>query len=103
MRSYLPTKSLIAVATLSNSNLEGDDALFQAIVEIMFATGLRFDEGDLLDVECLQAREVEELNVFTGEIDIVCINEIRYRAKRRCISDQGYSPKPASDSTKRSD
>lgn len=79
----LPThESLIAVATLSNSNLEGDDALFQAIVEIMFATGLRFDEVICLDVECLQAREVEELNVFTGEIDIVCINEIRYRAKK---------------------
>ena len=68
----LPThESLIAVAAISNSNLEGDDALFQAIVEIMFATGLRFDEVICLDVECLQAREVEELNVFTGEIDIV--------------------------------
>ncbi|MBC8673762.1 hypothetical protein H2136_02350 [Aeromonas hydrophila] len=54
----LPThESLIAVATLSNSNLEGDDALFQAIVEIMFATGLRFDEVICLDVECLQTRD----------------------------------------------
>lgn len=79
----LPThESLIAVATLSNSNLEGDDALFQAIVEIMFATGLRFDEVICLDVECLQTREIEEQNIFTGEIDIVFINEIRYRGKK---------------------
>jgi hypothetical protein len=81
MRSY-PHESLIAVATLSNSNLEGDDALFQAMVEIMFATGLRFDEVICLDVDCLQVREVEEQNVFTGEMDILSINEIRYRAKK---------------------
>lgn len=91
----LPThESLIAVATLSNSNLEGDDALFQAMVEIMFATGLRFDEVICLDVDCLQVREVEEQNVFTGEMDILSINEIRYRAKKGA----GYQTKPITES-----
>ncbi|RSM22098.1 integrase [Aeromonas salmonicida] len=91
----LPThESLIAVATLSNSNLEGDDALFQAMVEIMFATGLRLDEVICLDVDCLQAREVEERNVFTGEVDTVFINEIRYRGKKGA----GYQTKPITSS-----
>ncbi|WP_279491401.1 integrase [Aeromonas veronii] len=89
----LPThESLIAVATLSNSNLEGDDALFQAMVEIMFTTGLRFDEVICLDVDCLQVREIEEQNVFTGEMEILSIHEIRYRAKKGA----GYQTKPIS-------
>ncbi|MGL5523610.1 MAG: integrase [Aeromonas veronii] len=79
----LPThESLIAVATLSNSSLEGDDVLFQSIVEIMFATGLRFDEVVSLDIECLQTRVIEERNAFTGAIDTVNVHEIRYRGRK---------------------
>lgn len=82
-REKLPThESLIALATLSNSNLDGDDALFQAIAEIMFATGLRFDEVITLDVDCLHVKEIEEYNVFTGEVDVSSINELRYRGRK---------------------
>lgn len=79
----LPSKqSLIAVATLSNADLKGDDALFQSIVEIMFATGLRFDEVVSLDKDCLYEKEIEERNVLTGTQDIFTVYEIRYRAKK---------------------
>jgi hypothetical protein len=79
----LPSKhSLIAVATLSNTELKGDDALFQSMVEIMFATGLRFDEVVSLDKDCLYKKEIEERNVLTGMQDVFMVHEIRYRAKK---------------------
>ena len=62
------------------------------MVEIMFTTGLRFDEVICLDVDCLQVREIEEQNVFTGEMEILSIHEIRYRAKKGA----GYQTKPIS-------
>lgn len=79
----LPQKeSLIAVATLSNADLKGDDALFQAMTEIMFATGLRFDEVVTLDKDCLSEKELEERNVLTGRQEIFKVHEIRYKAKK---------------------
>lgn len=91
----LPTReSLIALATLSNTNLQADDALFQSISEIMFATGLRFDEVITLDVDCLHAKEIEERNFFTGEMDVLSIYEIRYRGKKGA----GYQTKVIADS-----
>ncbi|MBA6414545.1 MULTISPECIES: integrase [Alteromonadales] len=90
----LPSKySLICVATLSNTDLKGDDALFQAIVEIMFATGFRFDEVISLDVDCLYEREIEERNVLTGKLEIFNVHEIRYKAKKG----GGYSSKTVVD------
>lgn len=79
----LPTKEgLIAAATLSNAPLLGDDVLFQAIVEIMLATGLRFDELVLLDKHCLYEKEIEETNVLTGEPVTSLVHEIRYKSKK---------------------
>lgn len=90
----LPSKySLIAVATLSNADLQGDDALFQSMVEIMFATGLRFDEVVSLDKDCLYEKQVEERNVLTGATDIFTVHEIRYRAKKG----GGFSTKTVAD------
>jgi hypothetical protein len=79
----LPTKqSLIAVATLSNADLKDDDALFQSLTEIMFATGLRFDEVVALDKDCLNPKVITEKNVLTGELDEFTSHELRYRAKK---------------------
>lgn len=79
----LPSKaSLIAVATLSNASLKGDDALFQSMVEISFATGLRIDEVISLDKDCLYETEIEERNVLTGAQDVFTVHEIRYKAKK---------------------
>lgn len=90
----LPTRfSLIAVATLSNTELQGDDALFQAMTEIMFATGLRFDEIVTLDTSCLYEREIEERNVLTGLDDVFVVHELRYKAKKG----GGYSSKVIAD------
>ena len=91
----LPTKlSLMAVATLSNTEMHGDDALFQAMTEIMFATGLRFDEVVTLDKGCLYEREIEERNILTGNNDVFVIHELRYKAKKG----GGYSSKVIADS-----
>jgi hypothetical protein len=91
----LPSKnSLIAVATLSNTELKGDDALFQSMVEIMFATGLRFDEIVSLDKDCLYKKEIEERNVLTGMQNVFIVHEIRYRAKKG----GGYRTKTISES-----
>jgi hypothetical protein len=79
----LPSKySLIAVATLSNADLKDDDALFQSMVEIMFATGLRFDEVVSLDKHCLYEKEIEERNVLTGKQHVFTVHELRYKAKK---------------------
>jgi len=79
----LPQKeALMALAALSNKPLEGDDKLFQAMVEIMFATGLRFDELVSLDKNCVYEKETEETNVLTGKQEIFTVHEIRYKAKK---------------------
>lgn len=91
----LPSKySLIAVATLSNADLKGDDALFQSMVEIMFATGLRFDEVVSLDKDCLYEKQIEERNVLTGKQDVFIVHEIRYKAKKGA----GFRTKTVADS-----
>ena len=91
----LPSKqSLIAVATLSNADLKGDDALFLSMVEIMFATGLRLDEVVALDKDCLYEKEIEERNVLTGTQDVFKVHEIRYKAKKGA----GFRTKTVADS-----
>ncbi|MCC2607715.1 hypothetical protein [Planctobacterium marinum] len=91
----LPSKrSLIAVAALSNHDLSGDDALFQAMTEILFATGLRFDEVVSLDVDCLYEKEIEERNVLTGKQDVFTVYEIRYKGKKGA----GYQTKTIAES-----
>ncbi|KJY97647.1 integrase [Pseudoalteromonas ruthenica] len=91
----LPSKySLIAVATLSNADLKGDDALFQSMVEIMFATGLRLDEVVSLDKDCLYEKQIEERNVVTGKQDVFTVHEIRYKAKKGA----GFRTKTVADS-----
>mgnify|MGYP003675090794 CR=1 FL=1 len=91
----LPSKSsLIAVAILSNADLKGDDALFQSMVEIMFATGLRFDEVVSLDKDCLYEKQLEERNVLTGQQEFFKVHEIRYKAKKG----GGFRTKTVADS-----
>jgi hypothetical protein len=74
---------LFAIAKLSNMNLEGSDRLYHAITEILFATGLRFDEVVSLSVDCLYEREIEELNQLTNELDIFNVWELKYFSKKK--------------------
>ena len=91
----LPSKeSLIAIATLSNATLSNNDKIFQAIVEIIFSTGLRFDEVIALDVDCLYVKEVEEKNTLTGHIQKFSVHELRYKSKKG----GGYRSKVIADS-----
>ncbi|GMM71565.1 hypothetical protein MTsDn5_15170 [Alteromonas gracilis] len=77
-----PKEALMALAALSNKPLKGDDRLFQAMVEIMFATGLRFDELVSLDKNCVYEKEIEETNVLTGKQEVFTVYEIRYKSKK---------------------
>lgn len=79
----LPSKqSLIALATLSNTEMNQDDEIFQSMAEIMFATGLRFDELITLEVDCLKEKEVEEVNVLTGYTQTFKVHELTYKARK---------------------
>jgi hypothetical protein len=90
----LPTKeSLMAVAALSNKDM-GDEKIYQSMVEIMFATGLRFDEVITLGIDCLKKKEVEERNVLTGCINKFKVLELTYKAKKG----GGYRTKVIADS-----
>jgi hypothetical protein len=79
----LPTKEvLIAIAQLTNMKLEKADRLYHAITEILFATGLRFDEVISLSVDCLYEKECQEINQLTGELEAFLVWELKYFSKK---------------------
>ncbi|GAA0856456.1 hypothetical protein [Aliiglaciecola litoralis] len=83
----LPTQAvLMAVAKLTNMDLQGADRLYHAITEILFATGLRFDEVISLSVDCLYEKEIEELNQLTGALETYKFWELKYFSKKsQCV------------------
>lgn len=83
----LPTKDLLmAVAKLTNMDLEGGDRFYHAITEILFTTGLRFDEVISLSVDCLYEKEIEEINQLTGDLETFKFWELKYFSKKsECV------------------
>lgn len=81
--SKLPTHSLlIAIAKLTNMGLTGKDRLYHAITEILFASGLRFDEVISLSADCLYEKEIEEINQLTGDLETFTVWELKYFSKK---------------------
>ena len=79
----LPTREvLIAIGQLSNMGLKGVDRLYHAITEVLFSTGLRFDEVISLSVDCLYEHEFEELNQLTGELETFKVWKLKYFCKK---------------------
>jgi hypothetical protein len=83
----LPTQAvLMAIAKLTNMELGGADRLYHAITEILFTTGLRFDEVISLSVDCLYEKEIEELNQLTNELETYKFWELKYFSKKsQCV------------------
>ncbi|MGO0308418.1 hypothetical protein ACTL6P_17790 [Endozoicomonas acroporae] len=77
------TEVLKAIGLLSSEGLDGDDGLFLAITEIIFATGLRFDEVITLSTDFLYEVEEEEYNEITGDYDTISYWEIKYYGKKK--------------------
>jgi len=91
----LPSKqSLMALASLSNKEMNQDDSIFQSMAEIMFATGLRFDELITLEVDCLKETEIEEVNVLTGFTQKSKVHELTYKGRKG----SGYRKKEIAES-----
>lgn len=81
--SKLPKdKLLFAIGELSSRNLDGSDGIHQAITDIMFASGLRFDEVASLSTDCFYEVEAEEYNQILGITDKITYWELKYHGRK---------------------
>lgn len=79
----LPTHEvLVAVAALSNLELTGSDSLHQAITDILFTTGLRFDEVPSLSVDCFNLKKGEKFCEMLGRYEKEEYWELKYHARK---------------------